>query len=186
MCHPVQGWMNVLKMLQACFRKRMSVSRTPPKHRPRPPLQQGEEEVLRHQAEQVAALPAALSSPTTPLWCSTQSGTSSGTNCIEIGLSGKSIPEDYFQENMTAQRPFLLLRISFPGRPIFYNSSLGLQLCLYHVVEVDPHHLLNLTGDPLFSMTKFCSVNHRVCGPLGVLQYQDSVLVNHIQVVSGH
>ena len=35
-----------------------------------------------------------------------------------IGLPGKSILGDY-KENMTAQRPFLLLRISFPGRPIF-------------------------------------------------------------------
>ena len=35
------------------------------------------------------------------------------------GLPGKSILGDYFQENMTSRRPFLLLRISFPGRPIF-------------------------------------------------------------------
>ena len=33
--------------------------------------------------------------------------------------SGKSILRDYFQENRTSRRPFLLLRISFPGRPIF-------------------------------------------------------------------
>ena len=39
-------------------------------------------------------------------------------NCIKIGLPGKSILRDYFQENRTSQRPFLLLRISFPGRPI--------------------------------------------------------------------
>ena len=37
----------------------------------------------------------------------------------KIGLPGKSILEDYFQENMTSRKPFLLLRISFPGRPIF-------------------------------------------------------------------
>ena len=42
-----------------------------------------------------------------------------GTNCIKIALPGKSILGDYFQENMTSRRPFLLLRISFPGRPIF-------------------------------------------------------------------
>ena len=42
-----------------------------------------------------------------------------GGNCIKIGLPGKSILRDYFQENMTSRRPFLLLRISFPGRPIF-------------------------------------------------------------------
>ena len=38
-----------------------------------------------------------------------------GTNCIKIGLPGKSILGDYFQENMTSRRPFLLLRVSFPG-----------------------------------------------------------------------
>ena len=37
-----------------------------------------------------------------------------GGNCIKIGLPGKSILKAYFQENRT----FLLLRISFPGRPI--------------------------------------------------------------------
>ena len=42
-----------------------------------------------------------------------------GANCIKIGLPGKSILGYYFQENMTSRRPFLLLRISFPGRPIF-------------------------------------------------------------------
>ena len=46
-----------------------------------------------------------------------------GGNCIKIGLPGKLILRDYFQENRTSQRPFLLLRISFPGRPILYNSS---------------------------------------------------------------
>ena len=40
-------------------------------------------------------------------------------NCIKIGLPGKPILRDYFQENKTSQRPFLLLRINFPGRPIF-------------------------------------------------------------------
>ena len=38
-----------------------------------------------------------------------------GMNCIKIGLPGKSILRDYFQENMTSPRPFFLLRISFPG-----------------------------------------------------------------------
>ena len=40
-------------------------------------------------------------------------------NCIKMGLPGKSILGDYFQENMNSQRPFLSWRISFPGRPIF-------------------------------------------------------------------
>ena len=39
-----------------------------------------------------------------------------GTNCIKIGLPGKSILADYFQENRTSRRPFLLLRISFPRK----------------------------------------------------------------------
>ena len=34
-----------------------------------------------------------------------------GGNCIKIGLPGKSIFRDYFQENITSRRPFLLLRI---------------------------------------------------------------------------
>ena len=38
---------------------------------------------------------------------------------MKIGLPGKWILGDYFQENRTSQRPFLLLRISFPGRLIF-------------------------------------------------------------------
>ena len=42
-----------------------------------------------------------------------------GGNCVKIGLPGKSILGDYFQENRTSRRPFLLLKISFPGRPIF-------------------------------------------------------------------
>ena len=36
----------------------------------------------------------------------------------KIGLPGKWILEDYFQENMTSRKPFLLLRISFPGSAI--------------------------------------------------------------------
>ena len=46
-------------------------------------------------------------------------------NCIKIGLPGKLIPRDYFQENMTSQRPFLLLTIIFPGRPIFIQLPPG-------------------------------------------------------------
>ena len=42
---------------------------------------------------------------------------STGGNCITIGLPGKLILGYYFQENWTSRRPFLLLRISFPGRP---------------------------------------------------------------------
>ena len=38
---------------------------------------------------------------------------------LRIGLPGKSILGDYFQEKRTLGRRFLFLRISFPGRPIF-------------------------------------------------------------------
>ena len=53
---------------------------------------------------------------------------SSGMNCIKIGLPGKSILGDYFQENVTSRRPFLLLRISFPRRPIFIQIIPGVEL----------------------------------------------------------
>ena len=43
-----------------------------------------------------------------------------------IGLPGKSILGDYFQEKGTSRRPFLLPRISFPGRPILYNCPQSL------------------------------------------------------------
>ena len=43
----------------------------------------------------------------------------------KIGLPGKSILGDYFQENRTSRRHFLLLRISFPGKPILYKGSQG-------------------------------------------------------------
>ena len=46
-------------------------------------------------------------------------------NCIKMDLPGKSILRYDFQQNRTSQRPFLLQRIRFPGRPTFlYNSSL--------------------------------------------------------------
>ena len=43
---------------------------------------------------------------------------------MKIGLPGKSILKDYFEEKRTSRRPFPLLRIRFPGRPILYNWSL--------------------------------------------------------------
>ena len=66
-------------------------------------------------------------------------------NCIKIGLPGKLIIRDYFQENMTSQRPFLLLRISFPGRPIF------IQLPPEVEAEAEPDGGLELEGrrDPV-------------------------------------
>ena len=48
-----------------------------------------------------------------------------GTNCIKIGLPGKLILGDYYQENWTSQRPFLLLRIHFPERPLFIQLPPG-------------------------------------------------------------
>ena len=55
----------------------------------------------------------------------TQCFSESGMNCIKIGLPGKSTPRDYFQESWTSRRPFLFLRISFPGRPIFIQLPPG-------------------------------------------------------------
>ena len=46
-------------------------------------------------------------------------GGGSRDQLYKIGLPGKSILGEYFQEDRTFRRPFLLLRISFPGRPIF-------------------------------------------------------------------
>ena len=46
-------------------------------------------------------------------------GRRAGGNCIKMSLPGKSILGDYFQENGTSKRPFLSLRISFPGRPFY-------------------------------------------------------------------
>ena len=50
---------------------------------------------------------------------------SPGADCIKIGLPGKFILRDYFQENRTSGRTFLLLRISFTGRPIFIQFVPG-------------------------------------------------------------
>ena len=44
---------------------------------------------------------------------------------MKIGLPGKLILRDYFQEKRTSRRPFLLLRIDFPGIPILYNWLQG-------------------------------------------------------------
>ena len=57
---------------------------------------------------------------------------SPGGNCIKIGLPGKLILRDYFQENRTSRRHFLLLRISFPGRPIFIKFIPGLAVAPQH------------------------------------------------------
>ena len=48
-----------------------------------------------------------------------------GKNCIKIGLPGKLILRYYSQENRTSRRPFLLLRIGFPGRLFLYNCLQG-------------------------------------------------------------
>ena len=56
----------------------------------------------------------------------------SAGNCIEIGLPGKSILRDYFPENMISGWPFLLLRISFPGRPIFIQFIPGAPAAVGH------------------------------------------------------
>ena len=61
------------------------------------------------------------------LWscqCWTSWGASGG-NCLKICLPGKSILIYYFQENRTSRRPFLLLIISFPWRPILIQLIPG-------------------------------------------------------------
>ena len=66
-----------------------------------------------------------------------------------MGLPGKSILRYYYQENMTSQRPFLLLRISFPGRAILYNSSLDADHRLQQLPELaalDARHLVAPLG----------------------------------------
>ena len=68
----------------------------------------------------------------------------------KIGLPGKLILRDYFQENRTSRRPFLLQRISFPGRPISIqyvpgevSEELRLDGGVLHLVHLegvdDPH-----------------------------------------------
>ena len=59
----------------------------------------------------------------------------SGGNCIKIALPGKLILGYYYmyQENRTSRRPFLLLRISFPGRPIFIQFIPDLLVVDLHV-----------------------------------------------------
>ena len=57
--------------------------------------------------------------------CPDGHGEHPGGNCIKMGLPRQSILGDYFQENRTSRRPFLLLRISFPGRPIFIQFIPG-------------------------------------------------------------
>ena len=75
-------------------------------------------------------------------------------NCAKIGLPGKSIVGDYFQENRTSQRPFLLVRISFPGRPIFIQFIPGgvdaepLALSEVARVERPDHDLVLEAGVP--------------------------------------
>ena len=60
-----------------------------------------------------------------------------GGNCIKIGLTGKSILRDCYQENRTSRRPFLLLRISFPGRTTFTQFIPGaLDDCVHGPVAV--------------------------------------------------
>ena len=51
-----------------------------------------------------------------------------GANCIKIGLPRKLILGDYFQKKRTSRRRFLLLKISFPGRPIFIQFIAWRQL----------------------------------------------------------
>ena len=61
-----------------------------------------------------------------PRWhCPSCRKSDAGGNCIKIGLPGKLILRDYFQENRTSRRPFLLPRISFPGISICIQFAPG-------------------------------------------------------------
>ena len=66
-------------------------------------------------------------------------------NCIKLGLPGKSILRDYFQENRIPRRPFLLLRIRFPGRPILIQFF---PVCIASPVELCPHVEVEELGHP--------------------------------------
>ena len=77
-----------------------------------------------------------------------------GGNCIKLGLPGKSILGDYFHENRTSRRPFLLLRISFPGGPINIQIIPGrrgpVEVALYQFcvsAELLRSHVLQLNVD---------------------------------------
>ena len=62
---------------------------------------------------------------TLPPFATSQRENDAGDELYKIGLPGKSILGDCFQENMTSRRPFFFLRISFPGRPIFIQFVPG-------------------------------------------------------------
>ena len=62
--------------------------------------------------------PASLSWRTSTRATPTPAAPTARDQLYKIGLPGKSILGDYFQENRTFLRHFLLLRIRFPGRPI--------------------------------------------------------------------
>ena len=82
------------------------------------------------------------------------SSSSPGMNCIKIGLPGKSILWDYFQENRTSQRPFLLLRISFPGRPFFIQFIPALfRSGTQFAPSLRAELATNLSTDPIFLKT---------------------------------
>ena len=80
--------------------------------------------VSTHPVLALCLLPARL--PSKPYWwwraASGSPLAASGGNCIKIGIPGKLIFRDYY---MTSRRPFLLLRISFRGRPIFLQFVPG-------------------------------------------------------------
>ena len=74
-----------------------------------------------------------------------------GMNCIKIGLPGNLILGYYFQENRTSQRPFLLLRIIFPGRLIFIQLSPG-----YVVKSKDPKTPVGSYVGGLVGVQEYC------------------------------
>ena len=101
-----------------------------------------------------------------------------GGNCIKIGFPGKLILGDYFRENRTctSRRPFLLVRISFPKRPIFIQfipgGDLGLEAA--HVVRpeeelpVEVAHVDGVLGGNSIDFKSFKKNNPKNC-PNGIL-----------------
>ena len=96
------------------------------------------------------------------------SSTSSGGNCIKIGLPGKWILGDYFQENMTSPRPFLLLRISFPVTYFYTIHPWYLWQLLVHGhaehVDVGRHVVPRVLPHSVVVRDETAHVGHNVLG----------------------
>ena len=94
-----------------------------------------------------------------------------GANCIKIGLPGKIDSRRLFPREKDFQRPFLLVRIRFPGRPIFIQlvpvklSHLGV-LPLPHTALVVRFNVLHryflLAGGAFHQRINRVTLSHHV------------------------